>query len=71
MKMLYQTYGCKERTKHRVGNQTRRQGKNLTIVLTNKKQKVQTIVGGYENVREIEKKMFVVVLTGTSYFQEI
>ena len=37
-------YGCKERTKHRVANQTRRQVKNLTIILTNKKQKVQTIV---------------------------
>ena len=38
--MLYQAYGCKERTKHRVANQmTRRQVKNLT-----KKQNVLIIV---------------------------
>ena len=36
--------GYKERTKHKVANQTRRHVKNLTIILTNKKQKVQTIV---------------------------
>ena len=42
---LYQAYGSKERTKHRVANQTtRRQVKNLTIILTNKNQNVQTIV---------------------------
>ena len=64
--MLYQAYGCKERTKHRVANQTRRQVKNLTIVLTNKKQKVQTIVLVNTNVCEIKKKIFVVVLIGTS-----
>ena len=33
-----------ERTKHRVENQTRRQVKILTIILTNKKQKVRAIV---------------------------
>ena len=44
-----QANGCKERTKHRVANQTRRQVKNLTIILTNKKQKVQTIV--FLNIR--------------------
>ena len=58
-------YSCKEKTKHRVENQTRRLVKNLTIISTNKKQKVQTIV--LVNIRksEIEKKMFIVVLIGT------
>ena len=37
--MLYQAYSCEERTKRRVVNQTRRQVKNLTIVLTNKNKK--------------------------------
>ena len=41
--LLYQAYVCKERTKHRFANQTRKQVKNLAIILTNKKQKVQTI----------------------------
>ena len=36
--LLYQAYGCKERTKHKVIKQTRRrQMKNLTTVLTNKR----------------------------------
>ena len=38
--LLYQAYSCKERTKHSVGNQTKRLEKNLTIILTNKKRKV-------------------------------
>ena len=38
--LLYQAYGCKEMTKYRVANQTiRRQVKNLTTVLTNKRNK--------------------------------
>ena len=32
--MLYQAYGCKERTKHRVENQITRQVKNLANLLT-------------------------------------
>ena len=43
--MLYQAYGCKERTKNtelQIKQEDKR--KNLTIILTNKKQKAQTIV---------------------------
>ena len=53
----------RKRQKHRVADQTRRQVKNLTIVLTNKKQKVQTIV--LVNMKmcvKLRRKMFVVVL---------
>ena len=44
--------------KHRVTNQTRRQVKNLTIVLTNKQEikGSNNCVGEYENVCEIMKK---------------
>ena len=35
---------ARKENKNRVANQTRRQVKNLTIILTNKKQKVQAIV---------------------------
>ena len=56
---LYQAYGCKERTKHKVANQmTRRQVKILTTVLT-KKQNVQIIV--WVNIRmcvKLRSKMF-------------
>ena len=57
--MLYQVYGCKERTIHRVANQTtKRQVKNLTTVIT-KKQNVQIIV--LVNMRmcvKLRSKMF-------------
>ena len=53
--MLYQAYVCKERTKHRVVNQTtRRQVKNLTTALTKKKNS-NNCVGEYKNWYEIEK----------------
>ena len=43
--LLYQVYGCKERAKHRVANQTtRRQVKNLTTVSTNKRNKNVLII---------------------------
>ena len=47
--VLYQAYGCKERTKHRVANQmTRRQVKNLTVLTKKNKTKCSNnCVGEY------------------------
>ena len=48
--------------KHRVANQTRRQEKNLTILLTNKQQKVRTVVLVNMNMCvKLRSKIFLVV----------
>ena len=54
--MLYQAYGCKERTKHRDINQTtRRQVKNLiNVLITKETKRSNNCVREYENVCEIE-----------------
>ena len=62
--MSYRASGCKERIKNRVANQTREKFNNYFNKQGTKGS--NNCVGEYMNVCEIEKKMFVVVLIGTS-----
>ena len=58
--MLYQAYGHKERTKHRIANQTR-QVKNFNNYINKQETKdSNNCVGKYKNISEIKKKMSVV-----------
>ena len=60
-------YGCKERTKHRVANQTRRQVNIFNNYINKQATKgTKNCVVEYKNVCEIEKKMCIVALTGKS-----